>query len=598
MTAISAPADAISAQAYAERLAAHHAMVASRIGAIEAAGSGEFQRAQCTLLRSGLFDAAYYREQCTDAIPPGECEIAHYLRTGDAAGFNPNPGFNVTFYRRTAMAGAAGNTLLHYVTQADALATDTSALFRPRDYFAAHPGLAEFASQPLFHWLHIGRSAGWPGSALPGAEYANRVDRPLRRALYEMMFFKRALVGALGLQAGFESYRGFIRLPEMDGLRELPLAGIAGWARAHGRYFREVRAGGEPCRMALPHIEGDGDHTVHHSVTRSAYLACIDGVTLRGGSSLIERENCVLFDYEGDELQRFETEFDFDAAAFAYGPGGIQVINGKGRPSLQLAEAFSLLGARSIAFGHWLPEHLLKYAGALRDGLSADVPVLIDAVMPPTHREALELLFPGVRICVVPAFARVDVARLWCAPTPYFASVCERRDARFRWESMSNYTAAGVAPGMAELARRADAFAGHAGNGRLYLARRPTRHRLLENHGDIERMAVARGYTCVYPEDAGFAEQVRLVRSARFIIAPQGSAIFLMFFAQPGTRLLLLHNCYTDNLVGFAGFFEAAGVQARVLAGEAPASGWGIDENSDYRIDPARLAIEIDILES
>lgn len=57
----------------------------------------------------------------------------------------------------------------------------------------------------------------------------------------------------------------------------------------------------------------------------------------------------------------------------------------------------------------------------------------------------------------------------------------------------------------------------------------------------------------VYPEDMPFIEQVRLLRNAQYVVGPEGSAMFLLFFARPGTKLCILNHTYTVHLPVLAG---------------------------------------------
>lgn len=551
-------------------------------------------RDRIIVLRSGLFDASFYASRHAGFVGGESAALTHYLSEGDARMLDPNPGFNVKYYRRVHMRGAdAGeNALLHYIVRADKLTTATSALFRPADYFSLNPGLSGYVNQPLFHWLHVGRRLGLVATRLAGAEWAHQFDRPLRRSLYELMQFKRALIARLGLEAGFREYRDFLSLPATGSIARRPLTGLAAYAARHATYFSVQHAGGDPCEMSLARVIGEGDHGVHRGVARARYLACLSDITVRGGSSVLDTGEQVLADFERDELERQDMDADFDAAIFAAdGTYRVWQITPHVDEDQQIIEeAFCLLGARSIGFGHWLPEHLLRYAEALRGGMSPDVPVLIDEVMPPSHARSLEWLFPGVRLLAIPAFETARVRRLWCSPTHFFASILERRNERFRWEHLSNFTAAGVAPVLSFLAGRADlALAGSVGPERVYLARRDTRHRRLLNAAAVEQMFVSRGFHVVFPEDHSFEDQVRIARNARVIVAPQGSAVFLAFFAVAGTRLLVLHNRYTDNLVAFSAFFQAIGVDMLIVACASPADDPDWSELSDYEADMAVL---------
>src|SRR5262249_25716800 len=80
------------------------------------------------------------------------------------------------------------------------------------------------------------------------------------------------------------------------------------------------------------------------------------------------------------------------------------------------------------------------------------------------------------------------------------------------------------------------------GHDRVFLARQANSLHKMINSDQIEDAAQQRGFVIIYPETLEFAEQVRLMSSARFVMGPEGSAMFLAFFAAPGTKLLVLNS--------------------------------------------------------
>jgi hypothetical protein len=217
------------------------------------------------------------------------------------------------------------------------------------------------------------------------------------------------------------------------------------------------------------------------------------------------------------------------------------------------------------------------------------MPILIDANMSPSHRASLEwMLRPGDEIIEVPNFARVRIRQLWCAPTPHFATVFEKRNAKFKWDFMMQ-SPARSRPIQAEMRRLADLALGPAEAGlpeRIYLARRMHRHAHhgLRNHARIEALARGHGFRICYPEDLAFADQVRLIRAARFIMAPEGSANYLIAFARPETRFCILNDART---VGFS--FADNGAITTLFTGPVVNEHDQYGEWADYEIDAVLL---------
>jgi hypothetical protein len=214
------------------------------------------------------------------------------------------------------------------------------------------------------------------------------------------------------------------------------------------------------------------------------------------------------------------------------------------------------------------------------------MPVLIDAHMPRPHRQALELMLAApIPIIEIPAFTTVLVRRLWCAPNLMYMPLHERRTGRFEWDYMASPPAR-FAPVTDEMTRRADLALGNTmGPERVFLARKDFRHRKLVNRAAIETIAKQRGFGVVYTEDLEFIEQVRLLRTAHFVIAPEGSALFLTFFAQAGLRLCILNHPVTEALAIYDGLLAGKGVDITVLTGPEVKKHHELPHYSDYRID-------------
>jgi capsular polysaccharide biosynthesis protein len=206
------------------------------------------------------------------------------------------------------------------------------------------------------------------------------------------------------------------------------------------------------------------------------------------------------------------------------------------------------------------------------------VPVLIDAGMPETHRQALELLLPkGINTITIPPLAIAHVRRLWCAPSLMYMPVHEKMNDRFKWDYLASPPAR-FAPVLAEMTDRIhQALSSHvASPERVFLARKPTRRRKLVNRDAIEMIAKARGFEIVYPEDLDFADQFNLLSNARYVMGPEGSAIFLAFFARPGSKLCILNHPYTLGLPVLTGLLREIGIDVTVLTGPY------VQENEQY----------------
>jgi capsular polysaccharide biosynthesis protein len=333
-------------------------------------------------------------------------------------------------------------------------------------------------------------------------------------------------------------------------------------------------------------VIGEGNHHTLKGTSRAIFVACLTDARVRARSGFIEARDLALLDYQGDELARIDDELDFDPAVF-HAEGGAVWITGPqdDASAIEIDEAFTLLGPHTDDFGHWILDLLPRFIAASMSGALPSVPMLIDESMTATQRESLELMLPGRKIIVLPAYATARVRRLWVASSQLYFPVLEKLNERFRWDYI-------VAPPrrFAEIVREMARRVAHisekpTGQDRVFLARKPFLCRKLVNHLEIEIAAKSRDFVIVYPEDLSFAEQVRLMRHARFVAGPDGSALLLAHFSQAGTKICHLCHPFTVGLPHQTGTLSEIGIDVTVLTG--PYS--GIDEEypdqSNYMID-------------
>ena len=417
----------------------------------------------------------------------------------------------------------------------------------------------------------------------PGFDYA-----PGQPNLYLMMRFKQDLVASCGLDQGFEMFKRRFGLPAATRLRDAVVENERAFAEQGAEFFAETARAGEPFVHLPPTVIGEGNHASITGTTRSQYVACLGNARVSGRSALIDVNGRLLLDVQGDEAQRLDDELEWDPAIFHFDGMRTWFIESvDASQPMEVDEAFSLLGAHTDFFGHWMCEYLPKYIAAKLSGLLPNVPVLIDSHMPSSHREALECLYGTSYSAIeVPAFRAVRVDKLWCAPTLSYMPLHEIRNERFSWQAVSA-SPSRFEPIIRDMQRRFDDNVGssYAVGPRVYLARKAFRHRRLVNHAAIEQVAGDLGFEIVYPEDLTFSEQAKMARNADIIIAPEGSAIFLSVFARPGTTLCILSHPLTDVLADYNGLFAAHHIEVMAITGPIARANSTTPHDSDYRID-------------
>ena len=234
--------------------------------------------------------------------------------------------------------------------------------------------------------------------------------------LYELIPFKESLTKQLSLQTACQIFGGLLSLPSETTIEHLPVRSLFDVASAHAITFRETAPAG--LRFTAQPPRGSfsvGDQRPLECVTRSLYVACLPDAYVHGRSALIEFRGSAVLDFQGAELEQVDEHLILDLPVLQAGKKDVWLATSRNN-ALRLDEGFNLLGPNTPQFGHWMWEHMPKYVAAVMAAKLSNVPILIDAYMPATHREFLEMLLPpNAEVVEVPYNGTVRVRRLWCA---------------------------------------------------------------------------------------------------------------------------------------------------------------------------------------
>jgi capsular polysaccharide biosynthesis protein len=417
----------------------------------------------------------------------------------------------------------------------------------------------------------------------------HRRDVPLWGGLPAAMRLKRALVRRLGPLGAYPVAVRELNLPDAEQLVAMPVGNLYENAK-RSPDFRLLRSGGERFRQPEPHVIGSSIRQPMWGRSRSAWLASFEDVTVRSRSNLLHLKGAVLVDREMHEAVAFEDNPEYDPAILHAERDvfwTMQPVN----PRLQLDEAFMLSGSHTIDFGHWLTECLPRLGMALEAGWSGGMPVLIDERIPRTIRAALPALLPrGSPLVEIPYMATVHVKKLWTVPNPMFVGFYPTQFFMETWDQQAPHAQSFCSALEAFLDSLPFEYSQRVpGVERLYLARRPGKKKALRNYAEIEDAMQSLGFARVYPEDLSFAQQVQTIRSADFIVAPEGSNNLLALFATPGTRLCTLNPPYTHPLTDVNALLAQRGVMMQVFTGPAHPTDEFCPFWWDYEIDAAAL---------
>jgi capsular polysaccharide biosynthesis protein len=404
------------------------------------------------------------------------------------------------------------------------------------------------------------------------------------------MRFKQELVKTLGVEDGFRVYRERVKLPDSGRIRLSRLQSQYTFAKTCGEPFIETDPGGERFVIEPPKVIGEGVSRPMEHVSRPLYVACLGDVRVRGRSAVTQIDGLALLDYLDWERELFDCELEIDPAIFnASRDAAWTFAPQDDSASLRIEEAYTLLGPNSGAFGDWMMEYLPEFVAADMSGSMPPVPLLVDAQLPETIQRCIEVMVrPGVEIIKIPAYATARVRRLWCAPSLHYAPGYEKMQGRFRWDYLCPAPRQFL-PVVREIARRAAAVSPGEATGptRVFLGRKPRLWRRLVNYAPIEAAAEARDFLIVYPEELSFDRQVDLLRHARYVVAPEGSALFLLYFARPGTKLCILDHTLTEAALSYRGVFDDLDIS--IFTGAITEPDPEIPERGNYRIDLQRF---------
>jgi capsular polysaccharide biosynthesis protein len=408
-------------------------------------------------------------------------------------------------------------------------------------------------------------------------------------ALEPLMKAKQSLVARFGLEDGWRRHKDLLGLPPTAQIRYATLAGQGEYARRHGARFVETFAGGAPFLVeALPVLDGATSPAIV-SRARSTHLARLEDVCVREASAAIVTDHHALLDFEDAELDMFDCEFDIDPSFFSANRHSAWVVTAEDHPTcLQIDEAFTLLGPQLGAFGDFMMQYLPRYLWADMSGELPHVPVLSSTRLPQSIRDAIRLVVPAdVEIIEVDPLQPVHVRRLWCSSNLTYAPAREVMDERY--STLHTYPSPDlIVPVVNELSRRVSPhIVRDQGPENVFLARQPWRWGELVNAREIEAIADEHGFTVVYPDELTFVEQVSLLANAKRLVAPEGSALFLCYFASPGTRLLILENAVVEGANIYRAFFPNC--EPMPMAGTVVERDDSFPHRASYRIDPQRF---------
>ncbi|MCX8252505.1 protein of unknown function [Beijerinckiaceae bacterium RH AL1] len=431
------------------------------------------------------------------------------------------------------------------------------------------------------------RADGRDEDARAAEEAHRQAVTHLKQNLYLQGQLKRELLARLPLEDAAAIMAHALDADRAPLLGRGRLRAARDFVRDNGLFYAEIEQP-QTFPIAWPKVFGPSEGSTVQAIGRTAFVGVVADATVRHRSSLVRVGDAFLLDAQDEELDEIPIHLHVDPHVMDRRDDEIIAFEPVGGETLRLTEAVHLGGVPSRAFGHWLIQFLPKYFAARFSGLLPPVPVLIDAECPRSHREALEFfLADDVEIVEMPERASARVERLWLLGDWLYVPLCPVPGQELGPRRLSLPPQA-----TAELVRKLVAgcrLERHGEAGRLFLARRPDRHRKLINHQRIEDVAVRHGFKIVYLEDHSFAEQIALIRGAEDIAGPDGSSHLMCMFAVPGTKLTMLSHPFLENNASLIAILDAVGLDTLLLQGRCVREDVGYRRFSDYAIDEAEF---------
>jgi hypothetical protein len=252
----------------------------------------------------------------------------------------------------------------------------------------------------------------------------------------------------------------------------------------------------------------------------------------------------------------------------------------------KIGPAALLSGLGSESFGHWLPEYLPRIEYFRHHPDFAKLPIVLDADMPKAHFEYLRHMVDNEFILMQPGESLIS-DRLLVASSPTFLPV------HSTVELLTPPSVPGMSPRALQFVRNemltgADVRPYR----RLFLSRANMQWRRMLNESEVVEALTKRGFEVVHIENMGAAEQVEIFRQAEWIVAPNGSSLLNLIFADPSANVLVLSQPNLYNWGAFQGPMEVLGYRPLFVCGVNVTD--MERKHSDYTVAPEQIIAALD----
>ena len=412
-------------------------------------------------------------------------------------------------------------------------------------------------------------------------------------SLMNAMTVKLACTDNLPLPEAFAAYAELMGLDDSICIRTIPIRGLCDVLESDGEVLALLEAGGRHFECRTPRIVGPGSSPILRGRLRRVVAGRISNAVVHGRTGAFLRNNELVMDVQRDELDAVPNELAFDPVIFHREKGNATYLEDSHPGRIRhLHKAWSLLGKSSHAFGHWTVEQLIPFIAGKDLAEFQGLPLLVDEDIPPQHFQSLEIIGEGrFEIIKVARGERVSIDELYVITNFPFAPHLLKMDQHID-ASYLVYAADAVAGVFTNAAAVFDTTQNTSASlpDKLFWARPLDRYRKISNHEAIEDFIAGLGCKKFYPEQLGFGEQIRLIRAAKRIVVQNGSASHGLFFARPGTEVVMLSHPALPFMALYAEMLAQLGIDFKVVTGPFTRKGETYLDQSDYEIPLQRLA--------
>ena len=394
------------------------------------------------------------------------------------------------------------------------------------------------------------------------------------------------LIGAIaesdGLELAAHEYAAHCHL--MGRQADIVLAQIStvrDWAQKIGLPLLEAGEV-EEIPFKAPHVWGSPPATdAIFASSNKPYVAEIKDARIFSNSSLIlASDGTALSEAGGHPKFGRIISFAYEAIVLAQQSDEV-LLNFSEFSTREIEAGIFLSGLASNAFGHWLPEFLPKLQFLQQHPAYGGLPIIVDSGMPQSHFDHLRRLASNPLLLLQPNESLL-CRRLLVAPPPTFFPV----------ETIPNDIPVHELPGLSPRALRFLRAGGLSEvkkpqHRRIFLTRKHTKWRRLLNEEEIAADLLTIGFESIVIEEMSVSAQINLFQEAEFIVAPNGSALLNLVFADTSTKLLVLAQPNLHNWGTFQGPMDALGYQSLCVCGDYALA--EDQKHSDYHIPLERI---------